>query len=154
VKFKRIIISFFLLLTYTVGFAHQIIPHHQDNAGAKHFCEAESENHHENAVDNCLELICFSHTDHCDEGIYDLLVCLFNDVNHPEDDCDNELYTVAPNNEKGFDELSKVKIAAILISTFAEVNFTTSTPIFDQNIQVKYLSPFPSDTPLRGPPTL
>ncbi len=155
-KIQKAFISVFFLLIYSIGFAHQLVPHHQDDTVEKCFYLTESVDNHSSVEneDNCNELTCFKHSNHCDDGIYDLLHCLFNDTNHPQDDCDTELYTPVISNEYGADGFSNFKTLAILITTFTHLEFQTNSPIFNFDIQVKYLSPVFGSTSLRGPPTL
>ena len=124
VKSRRVVISILFLLVYSVGFAHQLIPHHNGDAGHKHFCEDSElstfnkENLEEN---NCNELTCFVHDNHCDDGLYELLSCLFNDETHPEDDCKTEYFIPVKKSNSEIKKLSNSKVVAVIIALFIRI---------------------------------
>ena len=91
VQFKKTIISLVLILSYTVGFAHNFIPHCSDvHTGENHSKVEHNHEHHSHDGHDSLEKdhSHVEHGDHFDEGLIDYLVCLFDGVKHHDHSCD------------------------------------------------------------------
>ena len=93
-EFKKSILSFLLLFSYTIGFAHDFIPHyHLEDI---HFGVGNNELHAhvspENSSANDVQ-----HGNHLDSGIYDYLVCAFNEANHSNHADKNDILQTAVN---------------------------------------------------------
>ena len=73
-NFHKLIISIILLLTYSFGFAHNLVPHCNDSGEESHN-HAPNHNHHyhadEEEIDSAHSDI--AHDDHFDEGINDFI---------------------------------------------------------------------------------
>ena len=152
-QFSKIFISFFLLFVYTAGVAHELIPHHQDEV--KEVCEFTAENSHESNHDTeCGELTCFTHTDHCDDGLVDLLSCLFSDENHPDDDCTNEVYLPSSSHNMDMDTFSKVKLTSVFVTVFQLIPVQNTPTFYGFEIPDWYASPPIQNSSNRGPPVV
>jgi hypothetical protein len=156
VNIKRIIISFVLLLTYSLGFAHNIIPHQHDSETQthKHSHSVEHTHSHHNAT-NELDHEHISHGDHFDEGFYDLLVCFLHETDFKTDDCN--IYYMAPTKVNVASNNQTQQLLAVVSTLSSLVSDSENFPseIFVDNDSTKeYLSPSIDDSPLRGPPVL
>lgn len=89
---KRTIISMILILTYTVGFAHNLIPHCTDNHPNAVHLETHNHAHHIHASDDhsAEGHSHVEHGDHFDDGFLNYLVCLFEGIQHHDSGCDVE----------------------------------------------------------------
>ena len=100
-SFKNSAIAFLLLFAYSIGFAHDLVPHYhiEDNQfGTKHselHQHVSPENHGANVV---------AHADHLDAGFYDYLSCLFSQVHHSSNDTQEVLHHSSDNS---FDKFEK-----------------------------------------------
>lgn len=136
---KRVFISLILILTYTVGFAHNLIPHHSDvHEFGNHTEVAHNHAHHVHDDINSLEEdhSHVEHGDHFDEGLLDYLICLFEGVHHHhscEAQCTAQISTFKYSTEKSTHgdqlitaELSipPVEIQPSAISTTTELDLT------------------------------
>jgi hypothetical protein len=88
---KRVFISLILILTYTVGFAHNFIPHctdvHTDESHSEvehHHTHHTHEGHDSTEEDHSH----VEHGDHFDQGLLDYLICLFEGAQHHDHSCD------------------------------------------------------------------
>ena len=154
---KRIIISIILLLTYSLGFAHNFIPHQHDSETEthNHVHDDKHEHHHHNKT-NGLEVDHehIPHGNHFDEGLYDLLVCFLHETDFHSDDCDNHYLTPTKANSRFSDRsLQLFAIVNTLFSTTLESE-ESSTDFIELDITSKYRSPSIENSPLRGPPVL
>jgi len=151
-KITKIIISLFLLLTYSLGIAHNIIPHQHDGADHQHVSEGHQEDgHHHLSNDSNTEHKHIPHGDHFDEDMYELLVCFLHQSESKENDCNKQHYTPAKTyrslinkdsqlNASLLDNLHRVELKETSLET---INFT------DQAFSL-LLS---SCSTLRGPPS-
>jgi len=95
-RIKKAFISFFLVFVYSFGFAHSVMPH-EHGFYAEHQSEgisklSKSHQYEHNDCESPTES-CINHEDHCDDGLLDLLICLFSDLNSNHTDCDVEINT-------------------------------------------------------------
>jgi hypothetical protein len=155
---KRLIISIILLLTYSLGFAHNFLPHNHDSETAVHehsHEENEHSHHHHNAKEQTQqEHEHISHGDHFDEGFYDLLICFLHDADHHEDECDNHYFIPAKNNNPLTNQSEQLKLVATIIGLTVKIEQTESAYYVDPNSTICYRSPSIEDSPLRGPPRI
>jgi hypothetical protein len=81
----RVITAVFLLLSYSVGMAHDFIPHCHE-ANEEHHHNTHNHNHDlhgdEHHDDNHQH---FPHQNHLDEGLLGLISCLLGEADHPID---------------------------------------------------------------------
>lgn len=90
-QFKKAIISLILILSYTVGFAHNFIPHCSDvHTDESHSKVEHNHAHYTHEGHDALEEdhSHVEHGDHFDQGLIDYLVCLFEGVQHHDHSCD------------------------------------------------------------------
>jgi len=154
-NFKRFVISFFLLFVYALSFAHALIPHTtsfyntvkeqalvsstQQKHLHQHHCKTINESH-------------IKHNSHCDENIFDLLICLFSDIqHHHSDDTDNY-----------FNVINNIKINSTVTYYTTLNNLTVGSTKFtfhfnekvkkSRYLSKKYLPPLIDTPQLRGPP--
>lgn len=83
-EFKKSVLSFLLLFAYTIGFAHDFIPHY--HVEDFHFGAASKELISDNDKSNSIE-----HGEHLDSGVYEYLVCIFSDANHSRYNAKNNI---------------------------------------------------------------
>lgn len=81
-KMRNSLISFLLIFAYSIGFAHELIPHYHVEDGFSLRKNAEM-HHHVAQEDRDLDDI--SHNDHLDDGFLDYLVCIVSHADHSAD---------------------------------------------------------------------
>ena len=158
VNFKRIIISLLLLLTYSLGFAHNFIPH-QHNAETETYNHAHDDNHEHHHHNEIRKLAVdhehISHGNYFDEGFYDLLVCFLHEVDFHSDDCNNHYFIpTKTNNASSERSLQLFAIVNTLFATTLETKEASSLDFLHIDLTSNYQSPSLVDSPLRGPPVL
>ena len=153
---KRIIISFILLLTYSLGFAHNIIPHQHDSETHTH--NHSHDNAHDHSHSNSLahnDHQHVSHGDHFDESLYDLLVCFLHETDFKTDECN--IYYIAPPKTNASSKAQTQQLLAVISTLFELVSDSENTPskhIVGNDSTKDYLSPSIANSPLRGPPSI
>ncbi len=149
-KARKVIWSVVLLLTYSLGFAHYLIPHsHTEGEGHDHahHQHLDIDNHNEDEFH-------IHHDDHVDPSVYDLLICLVSEMEHPEDNCAKDhselTYTFLPTQKIETPIPLISALYAVVINGFPEVAESVSS-----SYEVPHYEP-PSliHTSLRGPPVL
>lgn len=157
-NFKRIIISLLLLLTYSLGFAHNFIPHQHDSETETHdhAHDDKHEHHHHNGISKlAVDHEHISHGNHFDEGFYDLLVCFLHDADFHSDDCNNHYFIpTKTNNTSSERSLQLFAIVNTLFATTLETEEASSLNFLDAYLTSNYRSLSLVDSPLRGPPVL
>lgn len=156
-QFGRIIISLSLLLTYSMGFAHNLVPHHEETMEQHVVAEASNEHHghahheHPLAIDLVDSHEHISHNNHFDSDVYDLIVCFFNETAHPTSACNIEHF---PNSKSASD--SKVKNGNSVISMIddksVQVAYIEIVMPFGNTSTIPYSNPPITQSPHRGPP--
>tara|TARA_R110002072_G_scaffold238038_3_gene395446 strand:+ start:3443 stop:3901 length:459 start_codon:yes stop_codon:yes gene_type:complete len=150
-QFGRIIISFFLIFSYSFGFAHSLVPHCSDSSPV----EINHQHKHQSELNNSHEKHeHIVHANHFDEGIYDLLICLMSDSHNGTSDCctqhvssnTSSLSAVLSNND-----IAKLVSSFVAIFGIAENNEKTH---FSELSDVIYTSPEVNAHSLRGPPSI
>tara|TARA_B110000967_G_C18768568_1_gene501800 strand:+ start:422 stop:880 length:459 start_codon:yes stop_codon:yes gene_type:complete len=150
VQIKKIIISLSLLLVYSLGFAHNFIPHCHDVNEA--FVEHSDLGHHHHqhaaehvhAEENHQHV---SHGSHMDENLYDFLVCILFEMEHQEH---GSVFHYLPLAEKLVTENQTI-LAVVAVSSLSSIN-NLSKPKNNVVIVSGYFSPLINELPLRGPP--
>ena len=150
-----------LLLTYSLGFAHNIIPHSHDSETEHHEENHEHEghhhHHHHHHHSTSKQLTAnhehITHGNHFDEGLYDLLICFLHEA-HQEDECENQHYIPANTNRIIINKLQVNKLVATLFSITLESEMSELISENQIDSETSYLSPSVEDTPLRGPPSI
>jgi len=158
-KNSKIVISLILLLTYTFGFAHSAIPHvNGGHANLQSQTEAVSDHshahhqHHEGETsDSNHEHL--SHDNHFDADITDYMLCVLNELEHKDANCNVLQYIPIKRSNKNLENLSETAIIALVYSFI--INF--EAPIksaFNYSYTVAFFkAPVLENSPTRGPPT-
>ena len=154
---KKIFISMILLLTYSLGFAHNIVPHHHHAETEHHEINHEQAGHHHHHHKSSKDLNTdhkhISHGDHFDESLYDLLVCFLHEAQQ-EDECKNQHYIPVETNRVVINTFQINNLVTILFSINLETDMYETFSRHQINSETAYLSPLIEDTPLRGPPSI
>ncbi len=153
-KITKIILSLFLLFTYSLGIAHNIIPHQHDDGSHQHV----SENHHNHGHEHHSSNIAhtdhhhISHGDHFDENMYELLLCFLHQSENHENDCKKQHYTPS----KTYRSLTSKNKTSSFESTLCDNTFPIKTTEFSINFFNPAKRPpkllLNSCSTLRGPP--
>ena len=157
-EFKRIVISCLLLVTYTLGFAHSLIPHCEAGDTEHQIAAHEGSNshhhheHHQHAPEDNVDHEHIIHNGHLDGGLYDFIVCLLSDAQHPRNDCNLQHYLPAITNDKIDTKISKTRLVATLFALCCIIIQNEELPSFSSEL-ANYLSPHIEHTPYRGPPS-
>lgn len=157
-QFNKLIISIFFLLTYSVGFAHNIVPHCAGESD--HYLTSTSEDghhhhsHHNHENDDIdKEHRHIVHEDHYDSNFFDYVVCLLNDTEHHGIDCQQELCFI-PNSEVFSVKNLIVSKFLLLVKLYKPIVIEDEQSYsIDVNLCSIYLSPPIESCAHRGPPT-
>ncbi|MCB0410726.1 MAG: hypothetical protein KDD29_10940, partial [Flavobacteriales bacterium] len=81
-------ISFLLLLVYSISFAHDLIPHCHFSEATEQIAAENGEQHphlenHKHAKIEDLDDDDILHQNHLDDSLFDFLVCIFSELDHP-----------------------------------------------------------------------
>ena len=156
---RRSIISFIMLLTYTVSFAHDIIPHcHPDSSliSGVEFEHQEHEHGHQHvSVDHSDESLLVQHIDHTDNGLIDFVICLFESVEHGSSSDQELIFSTndqfQSSQELGLKSLSTEGLRLHAFELFDSKNqYVVSTYFKKQFVPLPVLS---DCSILRGPPS-
>ena len=158
---SRTVITCFLLFTYSLGFAHNLIPH-CETSNVKHQVAAHHESshhhheHHEHSSEDekGIDHEHILHNGHLDGDIYDFIVCFLSEMEHPTKDCNLEHFLLANSNDKVNTQLVKAKFVAVLFTVLCLVAQDEALPKSQSEFATVYLSPPIDDSPHRGPPSL
>lgn len=144
-EFKKSLVSFLLLFVYTIGFAHDFIPHY--HIEDIHFGIGNNERHSHLSVEDDFKNE-VNHGDHLDAGVYDYLVCAFSEANHSNHDdvnavSQNLTSSIVSQNELPFVEIKFLESDKIGLKSNVKVS---STPFRDNSTDLS------SRSNRRGPP--
>ncbi|MEX0812807.1 MAG: hypothetical protein WD048_11380 [Chitinophagales bacterium] len=130
-------ISALLVLTYSIGFAHNLIPHCHELHKETHSKDHNSVNH----VDEESE-----------KRFLDLIFLFFSELEHSSDIIKFERNK---NTDKSFlSDLAKVKTLAIVAAFFHLVEVEQETPTTHSEQLLVYHASFQENAPSRGSPIL
>jgi hypothetical protein len=143
-----------------MGFAHSMVPHCDYTSLVEDTSQSENGKHHHhshhehnsNEGDGSDHEHVY-HENHFDASIYDLVLCVLNDLEHQENDCSTEYFA---NQKSPTDVLSKNELQGLVSVLIAFTSYHVSSdiqPVFDSEIASLYLSPPLSNSSSRGPPT-
>lgn len=151
-NYHKLIITILLLLTYSFGFAHNLVPHcndfteesHDHSSNHNHHFHSEGEELHDDHID-------IAHDDHFDGGLFDFITCLVHESELPEDECSVEhCFTINPSTSSL--KINKIQTAIILFAVFQPIAQDEADFLSTSDVEIKYLSPPLEDSPHRGPP--
>ena len=153
-ELKRVVISFFLIFSYTVGFAHSVIPHCDNLLNGNHIhntAEGHNHQHHDHSDFSHKDHEHITHGNHFDKGIYDLLICLFSDLEHGESECNMQHNNpIEPSIEYNQQEYIKfISIFSTISGDIKEIEQQRLSKLSES----AYYSPELSAQSLRGPPS-
>jgi hypothetical protein len=156
----RATISFILLMCYSLGITHNLVPHclsgeaddHIEEQGVTHHHHAHHFHDHEVPVQRSASHI--QHKDHCDTDIYDFFICLLTELEHPATSCET-LQCLLQNPIK-----RSVKEPISVNCSGADSSYELLTrPVMRTGLMHEADVAFntrhhTSDNPLRGPPVI
>lgn len=148
-QFRKVLISCTLLLAYSFGFAHDLLPHcHHDGANAStHVVEHDGHHHHDHEGHE-------HHDKHADESLMDLLICLLSATEH-SDDHGNDCFVVpTPTSAKANDRLADVQLAVVLYNLLVVPEEIVILSGCNATATALSSGPFLSSAPQRGPPVV
>jgi hypothetical protein len=158
VKIGKVIISLFLLMAYIIGYAHALLPHHQEMDTVELFAlNIDGEHHHHSHSQKTPDLESennnlISHELHYDKGFFDLVYCLISDVEHPENDCNLDFYDFAKPELISSKNNVKVRFIAVLVAVMIPGFQNENATDIATGSPVVYQSPVLQQSPNRGPP--
>ncbi len=149
---KKTFISFLIIFSYTLGFAHNLVPHCDEQHSAVDNGYHNEYHHHNNDESITSDHSHIAHNDHYDKDVLDLIICAFEESNHHGENCNLELYTPS------FKFIQPEKSILGSSNPFDEFTYESELDL-DASISNYYNNSFltPSDEltiiiPLRGPP--
>ncbi len=151
-QLKRTILSLVLLLSYSLGFAHNLLPHCSNPDQFSH-SHHQTHEHHTDAGDHASHAEHIAHDNHEDEGLYDFLLCLLSEVDHHYHDELNTDFTFSKISELNLDFL-KIKINAVLNEIKKPSVFASFIPTVEVDLQRSYSVPLIGHERHRGPPVI
>lgn len=164
-KTGKVIISLFLLLTYVIGYAHSLLPHHADTEAVEQSSmNIDGKHHHHNHMqaspsENSKNNRLIEHEHHYDDGLFDLIVCLINEVEHQENDCNFDFYDLAnpiaiENKANSKHNPVKARFVAVFVAVLNLSIQNNKPATINPEFTIVYNAPPITQSPNRGPPTL
>lgn len=157
-QFAKAIISLLLLFTYSIGFAHDLIPHCHADEAIELITTEHGENHHHLEHHNHAKIENLDdddvlHENHLDDSLFDYVVCLLSKLQHNQGLAHLHFIHATTDNDSE-KECARTSLLAVLLVTYVE--FTSEEPfiLFDRYIANNSQSPFIVASPHRGPPFL
>jgi len=154
-RLNKVIISLFLLLTYSIGFAHNLVPHCSGEIEHASLTENDSHHqhgHHEHLDEDVAAHDHIAHENHYDEDYLDLVICMLDDVEHGDEDCEQEHCFILGSNNLSLKNLSNVQLIYLVVG-LVQNSFTIEQPEYvSSEYCYNYLSPPLEKSPHRGPP--
>ncbi len=158
--FGKMFISCFLLLTYSFGFSHALIPHQEKkDVYSQNIILQENEHHHQHHdhvknEDTSNDHKHIQHENHFDESLYDLIACFLCELEHTSNTCEIQHYIPVRTIEEANHNFAKTKLATLLLAIIVGVEQIEPISKYDNNSKNNYLSPPLENSPHRGPPSL
>lgn len=158
-KINKLVISLLLLFTYAFGFAHSAIPHVDgSHANLKSQTEAVFEHshaHHQHdegeSSDSKHEHL--SHDNHFDANITDYMLCVLNDMEHKDANCNVLQYIPLKRSNQHLKNLSKTAIITLVYSFIIHFEQSAESTHYYANTAPLFKSPPLLNSPNRGPPS-
>lgn len=153
-RLNKAIISCLLVLTYTIGFTHNLVPHCA--VGVVHIDQSsDSEHHHKHHKHSEVdpnEHDHIVHKGHFDKNYIDLVFCLLEDVEQNAEHCGQEHCFVISSEVLSLKNLPSKSFAYILHKVFHAVTVIESPNSYNGETFCNYNSPPLENSPHRGPP--
>jgi len=159
-QINKIVISLLLLLTYSFGFAHSAIPHVDGgHANLQSQTEAVSDHSHAHHQHDEGETLAsnhehLSHDNHFDASVTDYMLCVLNDMENKDANCNVLQYIPIKRSNKNLENLSNMAIIAMAYSFIIILEQPVENAIHFSNEATFFKSPALENSPNRGPPTL
>lgn len=157
-QIKKVIIASLLLLTYTVGFVHNLIPH--CSAGCAELPLATHEEsghhhhaHHEHDHGDQTDHDHIAHNGHLDGGFFDYVVCLLSEMEHPATDCKSDVCLPASSLNNIPESLAAAHCITLLCAMCAAPEQNEPQQYTYSKAAPAYTAPPIAECPHRGPPT-
>ena len=152
-NYHKLIITILLLLTYSFGFAHNLVPHcndfteesHDHSSNHNHHFHSEGEELHDDHID-------IAHDDHFDGGLFDFITCLVHESELPEDECSIEHCFIINSNSFSLKDINKIQVAIVLFTVTQPIVQNEPITYSSTDLEINYLPPPLEDSPHRGPP--
>lgn len=158
VRLKRALIASLLLFAYALSFAHNAIPHchHALRISDGNHLHAVEHNHHgtDYHKGEPVDHTHISHKDHLDDGLFDLLICLFSETEHPDQDESDRYFPSANKNHKKDDPAKPKLTLVVLAGLFMDFNDNSAPAAACPEIRFSYIAPLVANAPHRGPPAI
>lgn len=143
-------ISFLLLLTYSLGFAHNLVPH--CSSILPHESHAYSHQHHSHQSPHEEDHMHVVHQNHVDDGLLDYVLCVVNDTGNEEHECVEDHFFTIQNNAISLKKIIYLPTSIILFAINNELKEALMATRFMLENNITYVSPPLKNTSLRGPP--
>lgn len=159
-EFRKAVISIILICAYSIGFAHNLIPHNHDHEISTDHMSSHAQKHehphghHQHSTSDHHNHKHIAHENHFDHGLFDLVICLLSEIEHDSADNNDCYYIPAQANNFSAKSLTKVKYASVHFIVFAELDDADNPNACNPEIYTAYLSPPLSSSPHRGPPII
>ncbi len=143
--------SFLLLLVYTLGVGHNVIPHCHHGTAGEGQADSHSHEHHTHSADEDLDHSHFEHADHLDHCVIDFLICVLSDSEHPHGEEENCHFLLLPPNVVSLKSLKQNKFYKALLHINSE-SAIEKADWFEYDAISSYVPPSFSTSKQRGPP--
>ncbi len=157
-QLKRTLIAIVMLFSYTIVFAHNIIPHCPHSAGDDATCGLHAihsdSHHHEHNHDAGDEDSHIIHADHVDDGIFDFLVCMLSETEHSDNENENHQIVHTENQAVNMEFKLDVQKIAILFVAFDLTPISAEIDRPEGDLEIVIPLPPIEYAPRRGPPVL
>ncbi len=80
---RKVWFSGLLLMIYSIGYAHELLPHCHIDHPVDHIAHEAGHHHHEHLPHDALAHDHIVHDQHLDHGLFDFVICLLNEWKHP-----------------------------------------------------------------------
>lgn len=149
-NFRKSIISLLFLLTYSAGFAHNLLPHAHSNEYLIDVFDHKENHHLHKVADNIFDHKHIAHKGHYDNLLIDFLICLITESNHTSSGnfeilhSNTSVYSIK-NISKFNNSFLQATCIQLLENRVSAVSKKREGTFF-------YLAPQVNNTYLRGPP--
>ncbi|MCI5055487.1 MAG: hypothetical protein MRY83_05215 [Flavobacteriales bacterium] len=155
----RSVISLFLLLVYSISFAHDLIPHCHFSEITEQIASEHGHLHHhlknhKHAKFEDLDDDDILHENHLDDSLFDFVICLLSELEHPASEIPHHHYVPVNTNDNPKNEPTKFRLVSVLVSVF-NLPIVTEPLIPTGNDTTLVLEvPDIISSPHRGPPLI
>ena len=153
-RFNKALLSCLLVLTYSIGFTHNLVPH---CSGEVEHVDVSTESvhhhdHHEHNQNDASDHEHIVHKNHLDLNYLDLVLCLLEDVEQDASHCGQEHCFVLYSKILSLKDLPSTQLTYILCSFIQSTDVIDLQSQYDLGICYCYQSPPIEKSPHRGPP--